>query len=120
MHLANLYRYPLKGLTPEPLQRASLAVGETLPFDRAWALRRERAAPLAQDQLPDADAGRAAGHATDEIRRRDRDADHPARRQTGGPRAADHPARSAAHRAVHWRLHEVGTARAPEDRARPG
>jgi uncharacterized protein len=38
MHLANLYRYPLKGLTPEPLQRASLAVGETLPFDRAWAI----------------------------------------------------------------------------------
>jgi uncharacterized protein YcbX len=38
MHLANLYRYPVKGLTPEPLQRASLAVGETLPFDRAWAI----------------------------------------------------------------------------------
>jgi uncharacterized protein YcbX len=28
----------VKGLTPEPLQRASLAVGETLPFDRAWAI----------------------------------------------------------------------------------
>ena len=38
MHLASLYRYPVKGLTPEPLERASLAAGETLPFDRAWAI----------------------------------------------------------------------------------
>src|SRR5947208_1511321 len=34
MHLANLYRYPVKGLTPEPLQRASLAAGETLTILR--------------------------------------------------------------------------------------
>ena len=33
-----LYRYPVKGLTPEPLQRVSLAVGETVPFDRAYAI----------------------------------------------------------------------------------
>ena len=38
MHLASLYRYPVKGLTPEPLERAPLAAGETLPFDRAWAI----------------------------------------------------------------------------------
>jgi uncharacterized protein YcbX len=38
VYLANLYRYPVKGLTPEPLQRVSLAAGETLPFDRAWAI----------------------------------------------------------------------------------
>jgi uncharacterized protein YcbX len=38
MHLASLYRYPVKGLTPEPLQRVCLAAGETLPFDRAWAV----------------------------------------------------------------------------------
>jgi len=38
MHLASLYRYPIKGLTPEPLERAILVAGETLPFDRAWAI----------------------------------------------------------------------------------
>src|SRR5215813_182460 len=38
MHLASLYRYPVKGLTPEPLARAILVPGETLPCDRAWAI----------------------------------------------------------------------------------
>jgi uncharacterized protein YcbX len=38
MHLASLYRYPVKGLTPEPLGRASLVAGGTLPSDRAWAI----------------------------------------------------------------------------------
>jgi hypothetical protein len=38
MHLANLYRYPVKGLSPEPLQNVTLRVGETLPFDRAYAI----------------------------------------------------------------------------------
>jgi len=36
--LAALYRYPVKGLTPEPLERAQLTAGETLPFDRAYAI----------------------------------------------------------------------------------
>jgi uncharacterized protein YcbX len=33
-----LYRYPVKGLTPEPLESAVLSPGETVPFDRAWAI----------------------------------------------------------------------------------
>jgi uncharacterized protein YcbX len=37
-HVSALYRYPVKGLTPEPLERVLLAVGESLPFDRAWAI----------------------------------------------------------------------------------
>lgn len=36
--VAALYRYPVKGLTPEPLQGVVLAPGETLPFDRAYAI----------------------------------------------------------------------------------
>lgn len=36
--LAALYRYPVKGMTPERLQSAMLAAGETLPFDRAFAI----------------------------------------------------------------------------------
>jgi MOSC domain-containing protein len=33
-----LYRYPVKGLTPEPLASASLKPGETIAFDRAYAI----------------------------------------------------------------------------------
>src|SRR5215468_4922096 len=33
-----IYRYPVKGLTPEPLERAHLAVGATLPADRCYAI----------------------------------------------------------------------------------
>ena len=34
----SLYRYPVKGLTPEPLQRVELLPGATMPFDRAFAI----------------------------------------------------------------------------------
>jgi hypothetical protein len=49
-YLAALYRYPVKGLTPERLDSVELTPGETLPFDRAWAIengpgRFEAAAP---------------------------------------------------------------------------
>ncbi len=33
-----LYRYPLKGFSPEPLERTEIAAGETIPFDRAFAV----------------------------------------------------------------------------------
>ena len=33
-----IYRYPIKGLSAEPLARASLAVGATLPADRLYAI----------------------------------------------------------------------------------
>jgi uncharacterized protein YcbX len=36
--LAAIYRYPVKGLSPEALPRVVLAAGETLPFDRAYAI----------------------------------------------------------------------------------
>lgn len=37
-HIQALYRYPVKGLTPEPLDRVDLAKGATVPFDRAYAI----------------------------------------------------------------------------------
>ena len=37
-HVAALYRYPVKGLSPEPLARTTLAPGEALAYDRAWAI----------------------------------------------------------------------------------
>jgi uncharacterized protein len=33
-----IYRYPIKGLSPEPLARTSLAPGETVPGDRLYAI----------------------------------------------------------------------------------
>src|ERR1700680_1093342 len=36
--IAGIYRYPVKGLTPEPLPRAALNVGQTLLFDRRYAI----------------------------------------------------------------------------------
>ncbi|WP_284423917.1 MULTISPECIES: MOSC domain-containing protein [unclassified Bradyrhizobium] len=36
--ITGLYRYPVKGLTPEPLQSVPLQVGQTLPADRRYAL----------------------------------------------------------------------------------
>jgi uncharacterized protein len=33
-----IYRYPVKGLTPEPLSRAELATGQTLRSDRRYAI----------------------------------------------------------------------------------
>lgn len=36
--IAALYRYPIKGMTPEPLTQATLSPGGTMPFDRAFAI----------------------------------------------------------------------------------
>jgi uncharacterized protein YcbX len=33
-----IYRYPVKGLSPQPMQRTSLTVGQTLPADRLYAI----------------------------------------------------------------------------------
>ena len=33
-----IYRYPVKGLSPEPLPRTELERGRTVPFDRAYAI----------------------------------------------------------------------------------
>lgn len=36
--IASLYRYPVKGLSPESLPRVALGVGQTLPADRRYAI----------------------------------------------------------------------------------
>jgi hypothetical protein len=36
--IQSIYRYPVKGLTPEPLSTVALAKGRTLPNDRAYAI----------------------------------------------------------------------------------
>ena len=36
--IASLYRYPVKGLTPEPLPSVTLEPGQTLPADRRYAI----------------------------------------------------------------------------------
>jgi len=36
--IAGLYRYPVKGLSPEPLQQVALDIGQTFPADRRYAI----------------------------------------------------------------------------------
>ena len=36
--IVGIYRYPVKGLSPEPLSRVALQPGETLPADRRYAI----------------------------------------------------------------------------------
>jgi uncharacterized protein YcbX len=36
--ITSLYRYPVKGLSPEPLSRVTLRAGETFPADRRYAI----------------------------------------------------------------------------------
>jgi uncharacterized protein YcbX len=36
--IQSIYRYPVKGLSPQPLARAELGAGETLPADRRYAV----------------------------------------------------------------------------------
>ncbi len=37
-HVAAIFRHPVKGFTPEPLNAVELAPGEGFPHDRAWAV----------------------------------------------------------------------------------
>ncbi len=36
--IESIYRYPVKGLTPEPMPRVALSPGQTLPGDRLYAI----------------------------------------------------------------------------------
>ena len=36
--IESIYRYPVKGLTPEPMPRVTLSPGQTLPGDRLYAI----------------------------------------------------------------------------------
>jgi MOSC domain-containing protein len=37
-HIHSIYRYPIKGLSPQPLSRVALTVSATLPADRLYAI----------------------------------------------------------------------------------
>ena len=43
MHVASLYRYPVKGLSPEHLHSVNTIAGEGFPLDRMYALLRTSA-----------------------------------------------------------------------------
>src|SRR5690606_26705091 len=36
--VARIYRYPVKGLSPEAMSEVRLAAGEAIPFDRGYAI----------------------------------------------------------------------------------
>jgi len=52
--ITGLYRYPVKGLTPEALERVALGVGQTLPSDRRYAIENGRSGfdPAAPSWMP--------------------------------------------------------------------
>ncbi len=52
--IAALYRYPVKGLSAEPLANVALTPGETMPFDRAYAIENgpSKFDPAAPKHLP--------------------------------------------------------------------
>jgi len=54
--IANLYRYPVKGLSAEPLTEVTLGVGQTLPADRRYAIENGPSGfdPTAPSWLPKA------------------------------------------------------------------
>ena len=49
-----LYRYPVKGLSPDPLRSVACKAGDVLPFDRAYAIENgpSRFDPAAPKYLP--------------------------------------------------------------------
>ena len=79
--IESIYRYPVKGLSPEPLAARHAQGRRVLPRrpavrdrERPVRLRPRRPAASAQDQVPDADAQRAPRDAAHPLRRRDRHA----------------------------------------------
>ncbi|CAN5397236.1 MOSC domain-containing protein [soil metagenome] len=52
--IASIYRYPVKGLTPERLDQVALSVGQTLPSDRRYAIENGPSGfdPAAPQHLP--------------------------------------------------------------------
>lgn len=50
-----IYRYPVKGLSPDPLRRVEVEAGGALPFDRAWAIENgpSRFDPANPQAVPD-------------------------------------------------------------------
>ena len=65
MRISSLYRYPVKGLSPERLLRAELKQGTYFPGDRLFAIENgpsgfdpRGSAASAEDQVLDADAER--------------------------------------------------------------
>ncbi len=121
--IAALYRYPVKGMSAERLERVDLQPGETIPFDRAYAIengpgRFDPEAPrhlakinflmlMRDERLATLDVPLRSGYA---------DPDHPARREAGRARQPVDRDRTQADRAVHRRLHEDRAARGATDR----
>jgi uncharacterized protein YcbX len=53
--VTGIFRYPVKGLSPDPLQRIAVVTGGALPFDRAWAIENgpSRFDPANPQPVPD-------------------------------------------------------------------
>ncbi len=122
--IQSIYRYPVKGLSPEALTRVTLAVGRPLPADRAL---RDRERPLrlrpggsaifSEDALPDADEERAAGRARHPLRRGKSHPHRPPERRRGRQRRSAHAGGPRRDRGFFCPLQFRRTARPAEDPA---
>ena len=77
IHVQAIHRYPVNGLSFEALDKVGVVAGETLPFDRHWAIengpssfRPRGTGSFAQNRLPDIDEKRTAGGIAHRFRRR--------------------------------------------------
>ena len=105
--ITGIYRYPVKGLSPERLSRVVLAAGQTLarrpPLrhrKRPERLRSRRAQMDVESLFSDADAGRMAGGAAHAIRRCEPYPDHPRQRPGSRSRRSGNRPGPRRHRAV--------------------
>lgn len=99
MRIASLYRYPVKGLSPEALERASLAAGAYFPGDRLFAVENgpsgyDPAAPRHQPKIKYLMLMR--NEALARLRTRYEDADHTLVIEDGGCEAVRADVRTAA------------------------
>ena len=96
--IESIYRYPVKGFSPERLPQVTLTKGATLPLDRAYAVENgpskfdpAKAAIFSQNPLPGADAQRPAGGTAYRVGRRDPRDDDPLRKPRGRARRSADP-----------------------------
>ena len=52
MIIRSIYRYPIKGLSAEPLERVMLNLGQCVPHDRRFAIAHAAGAPNAGPPAP--------------------------------------------------------------------
>ena len=126
--IAALYRYPVKGFSPEPLERRRDRGGRHHAIrprlrdrERPERLRPGGAGLLPEGVFPDAHEERADGRVPDALRRRDEAFSHSSRRRAAGRRHRSRLPRAAPRSRPGWRrISATSCAGAPKILSAPG